>query len=530
MPDSSISQLDPLSGGSLAAADVLPVVDISGSETKKITAKDLVEYGIALIADGSIPGDKVDGDLPAGSIDTAELADKSVTAAKLADQSSALYTTPLPATGAFVGQIAVDKADDIAYIWNGSAWEALTAVTEVEATGAAPVVLTANLQDNKLSIGSGLAATTNANEFLAGPVDAGGTANYRKIAPADLPLATSSDPGASTPGSGLTVDSNGTLSIDNTVPSSTTNHIVTYDANGLVTGGRAITGPDLPPSTDSTPGVVRPGTGLVMGPDAELNHSNAVAAGDATKVSFDSEGHITAALPLQASDIPNLSYDQITSGEIGQGVLGDCAVEANNLCDYATVLMQEDNPGKGAFLGQLWWVPSTAQLYIYARGSGPQNVWRPVGFGALETRNLRWGGTIDANLGTLEVLTGFGVAEGLTSGEPIPAPSDKLSGMYFITQVEGNNVDRPNVNGVTFTAGDWLLCVNGSEGYIHIDANGGGGGGANSLNDLLDVEIGGASGPFGTIPAMTLTDKNIFKYDGGSGRWRNTDRIDGGDF
>ena len=533
MPDSSISQLDPLSGGSLAAVDVLPVVVISGSETKKITAKDLVEYGIALIADGSIPSDKVDGDLPAGSIDTSELADKSVTAAKLADQSSALYTTPLPATGSFIGQIAVDKADDIAYIWNGSAWEALTAVTEVEATGAAPVVLTANIQDNKLSIGSGLAATTNANEFLAGPADAGGAVSYRKIAPVDLPLATSSTPGASTPGSGLVVDSNGTLSVDNTVAPSSTNHVVTYDSSGLVTGGRAITGTDLPTATDSTPGVIRPGTGLVMGSNSTLNHSNNVSSGQGTKFTFDAEGHITGVLQLQASDIPALSFDQITSGEINTDQLAECAVEAPNICDYATVLMQEDNPGPGAYLGQLWFTPSTAQLRVYARGSGPQNIWVPVGFGALQANNLRWGGTIDADLGTIATLTAIGVAEGLTAGDVIPAPTDALGGMYFVTQVAGSSVNQPDVVGDSFTTGDWLLCVNTAQGYIRIEmtgGGGGGGGGANSLNDLIDVEIGSGGGPFSTIPAMSLSDKNIFKYDGGSGMWRNTDLIDGGDY
>ena len=196
--------------------------------------------------------------------------------------------------------------------------------------------------------------------------------------------------------------------------------------------------------------------------------------------------------------------------------------------------MQEEIPGQCDYLGQLWFTPSTEQLRVFARGSGPQNIWVPVGFGALQANNLRWGGTIDANLGTIGSLTAIGVSEGLSAGDPIPGPTDSLGGMYFVTQVEGNNINQPNVSGTTFTAGDWLLCINAAEGYVHIDAGvgggGGGGGGANYFNDLLDVEIGGSSGPFSTMPALTLSDKNIIKYDGGSGMWRNTDLIDGGDY
>ena len=63
--------------------DALPIVDGSASETKKITSKDLVQSGIALIDDGSIPSEKFNYTVPAGSIGTTELADGSVTAPKL---------------------------------------------------------------------------------------------------------------------------------------------------------------------------------------------------------------------------------------------------------------------------------------------------------------------------------------------------------------------------------------------------------------------------------------------------------------
>ena len=158
--------------------------------------------------------------------------------------------------------------------------------------------------------------------------------------------------------------------------------------------------------------------------------------------------------------------------------------------------MQEVNPGQGDFLGQLWYTPSTAQLRVYSRGSGPENIWLPVGFGALQANNLRWGGTYDADADKLAVLTAIAVSEGLTAGQAFPAPTDSLSGMYFICQVEGSSMAQPNLDGITHTAGDWALCLDQAQGWLHIDANGGGGGGgggAQFLNDLLDVTISGLS-------------------------------------
>ena len=50
--------------------------------------------------------------------------------------------------------------------------------------------------------------------------------------------------------------------------------------------------------------------------------------------------------------------------------------------------------------------------------------------------------------------------------------------------------------GVTYDAGDWVLCINEAQGWVRIDTmtgGGGGGGGASTLNDLLDVTITGAT-------------------------------------
>ena len=82
MADLRISELPLLPGAALATADVLPLTDVSASQTKRITAKDLIQYGVTLIDANSIPSDKFDIVLDDGSVTTAKLADGSVTAIK----------------------------------------------------------------------------------------------------------------------------------------------------------------------------------------------------------------------------------------------------------------------------------------------------------------------------------------------------------------------------------------------------------------------------------------------------------------
>lgn len=87
MPDLEISQLPALSGSGLQATDPIPLADISASETKKITAKDLVQSGVALIDSASIPATALSYPLSAGQIVEATIADSAVTNAKLANSS-----------------------------------------------------------------------------------------------------------------------------------------------------------------------------------------------------------------------------------------------------------------------------------------------------------------------------------------------------------------------------------------------------------------------------------------------------------
>ena len=526
MADKKITQLNQLTEPSISAGDVAAVADVSANETRKVTVPDLVQAGIRMLPDGTIPGNKLEED----SIDTSQLVDGAVTTDKIIDGA---VTSDKIADEA----VGTDQLEDGAVTTDKIADDAVTLEKLDENAFGRGLDKNADNIGITNNPGSGTQAGISWDDqgLITGAVD--------PVPPEDLPIATTTEVGAvSVPADGgLSVTGTGALSIDNTVTAATHTRI-TYDEHGLVTFGEDVRPEDLPIATSTTLGTVivpsvdaaGAATPLDIDGSGNLEHDeSSVTAGTYPKVGVDKFGHVITGSLLEAGDIPNISADQIEGGTLDPGVLGDCAIEANNICDYATCLMQEDNPGEGQFLGQFWYTPSTAQLRVYARGSGPENIWLPVGFGALQANNLRWGGTYNADTNQLGVLTAIAVSEGLTTGQPFPAPTDALSGIYFVCQVEGGNMTQPNLNGITHTTGDWALCLDQAQGWIHIDANaggGGGGGGAQYLNDLLDVNIGGTGGPFSTAPAMALADRQLFKYDGGEGMWKNTDLLDGGSF
>ena len=516
MADLKISELTLLAGSGLAADDELAIVDTSASETKKIVSKDLIQAGVQLIDDATIPNTKIAGGAPPGSIDTAALADAAVTAAKLADQSSGIYNTGLPATGAFVGQLAVDATDHKSYIWSGTAWTpfmgaaGLNTLTVV--AGTTPVLLSTAVAGDNTDITVELEPTTAAGQFLAGPTATNGPVVQRRIAGADLPTATTTTKG------GVVVNGNGltmageTIAINNTVAASAAFQVVTYDAYGLVTSGRGIIGADLPPATVTTPGVITPAPDLSVDVAGVLTHSNLIAAGTGTKVAYDANGHITASQPLDPTDIPDLDASKITSGALPTDRIADRSVTAIKLADYATAYIQDYKPSdSGNTIGQFWLNPLAQQIRMW-----DGNVWVPIGVGALAEQNLRFCGLFDATDGSITAVTSLGLNSGFKVGDVIPVMTEQLTGAYFVCEVPGNAVGQ--LPGVNFDAGDWIVGISTAVGWERIDTLNGGGGG--TLDSLVDVTIttpgagqvltyDGAFWVNQTIPSATFTSSGI---------------------
>jgi len=126
--DQRITELTQLSEENVEATDVLPIVDISASETKKVTAKDLFEAGATLAGASSINLAKLN-QASATKLGTTALADDAITAAKLADDSSIAYDSVAPASDNFEGRGYVNSTSKNLQIWDGSAFQQVIAPT-----------------------------------------------------------------------------------------------------------------------------------------------------------------------------------------------------------------------------------------------------------------------------------------------------------------------------------------------------------------------------------------------------------------
>ena len=447
MADKKISELNALTGSALASGDLVAVVDTSASETKKLTVGDLVANGVTLISDDTIPGAKIlfaaggiaTADIADAAISTAKVADDAITAAKLANESTVDLVTTLPGSGAFTGQLAVDTDDNTLYCWNGSAWLSLKAAGSINSVAGSTVGIvdiTVTTTSGAATIAAVINDTSAANQFLAGPTSAGGTATYRAIDGSDIPVATSSAKGGViVNGEGLRMDSN-TIEVDNDVTASSTHHVVTYSAKGLITGGRALTASDLPAATSSAKGAIIPGTGLEVDASGNLDHSNSVSAGTFTKVTIDAQGHVTTGDTLAASDIPNLAASKITSGTIPADRIASDAVTAAKLADSSVTKFggagATDNIvtfPDGDFKGQFFFDEKNEDLYIYTGQS-----FLPI---TVISGNLINAGTYDANTNLLSSVTTAGSAAGFTNGAALPAPASGNLNYYVVVDTSG---------------------------------------------------------------------------------------------
>jgi len=451
MADLRITELAALAGGDLAAGDLLAIADISASETKKITVTDLVGNATTLIADATIPGAKIlfssntiaGSALQDGTVDTTQLADDGVTAGKLADESTVDLVTTLPASGAFVGQIALDTDDSKIYCWNGTSWVSIKAagsINTVVGSGSGVVNISVSTSGDEVTISTTLDNTGAAAQFLAGPTGAAGAVAYRTIAGGDLPAATTTTKGAViVNGNGLTM-SGETVQIDNTVTAnSSTYQVVQYSAKGLVTDGRDITAADLPASTAGAIGAVSPGSGLSVDVAGTLNHTNTITPGNYTKVTVDAQGHVSAGTTLADTDIPDIPASKITSGTFTAGLYGTNSITGGKLANFATVKFGGAGSTEGIvtfptadYTGQMFFDSTNGDLYLF-----DGNTYQPV---TVISGDLVYAGTYDASTNLVKSTTTQGSAAGFTAGAALPAASETNVRFYVVVSDSGTGV------------------------------------------------------------------------------------------
>jgi len=449
MADLKISELGALAGGDLVAADELAIVDDSASETKKITVSNLIANGVTLISDDAIPGAKIL--FGAGDIATAALADSAVTAAKIAndavtaakiaDNVIVSLASTLPTSGSYTGQLALDTDDNNVYVWNGSAWLSIKAPGSVNAftnTTAGVINISTAVSGGTATITASIDDTTSAAQFLAGPVGSAGTVGYRTIDGGDLPTATTtSKGGVIVNGGGLTLSTD-TIQIANSVSASSVNHLVQYDANGLITAGSTIGSSDLPVATSSAKGAVFIGSGggLTVNASGNLSVDNAVTSGTYTKVTVTAKGLVSAGATLTDADIPDHSAAKLTSGTISTSRIASDAITAAKLADQSTTKFGgaagSDNVTifpSGDFQGQFFYDETTQDLYIYT-GSA----FVPI---TVLSGNLVNAGAYNANTNQMSSVTSAGSSAGFAVGNALPAPSTTNLNHYAVVDTSG---------------------------------------------------------------------------------------------
>ena len=315
MADLQITGLVSLNEASIAPDDELAVADVSQTETKKVTVKDLVNAvvtasGTSFLADGAIPGAKI-GTLGTGLVDTATIIDNKVTNVKIETSTSAT-------TGIDGGQKLRDGTVTVAKLDSTKFDRGLSVASA------------------KLGIANSITAGTKSGITYT---DQGLISGVADLVATDLPEATSSAIGAVKVESGslLEVSNTGAIDIkDVSGLSAGTYASVTVNAKGQVTSGStSASATTIPAATTTVKGGVIVPTSGGLAVDANGNLSIAtqgsVSAGDYAKVTVNTKGIVTGTGTLAAADIPDHSAAKLTSGTIPAARIGSSAINADRL-------------------------------------------------------------------------------------------------------------------------------------------------------------------------------------------------------
>lgn len=352
MADQRITQLTQLNEVDVAATDVLPIVDISASETKKVTAKDLFEAGASL-ADNS-------------SIDLAKL-----------NQSS---TTKL-------GTVALDNsAVTYAKIQNVSATDRLLGrstagagvVEEIPLTAAGRALIDdADAAAQRTTLGLGTIATQDASAIAVtgGTITGGTITGITDLAVADGGTG-ASDAGTARTNLGLAIGtdiqafdaglqsiSGLTTSADQTVYTTASD---TYATTSLTSFGRSLIDDSDAATARTTLGL---GTLATQSGTFSGTHSGTTSGTNTGDQTITLTGDVTGS--GTGSFATSIATDAVTAAKIASNAvttakINAAAVTAAKLAaDSSTVISGNTPSGSGAFVGQQWFNTNTALAYVW---------------------------------------------------------------------------------------------------------------------------------------------------------------------
>ena len=352
MADQRITQLTQLNEVDVAATDVLPIVDISASETKKVTAKDLFEAG-ATLADSS-------------SIDLAKLNQASVTK---------LGTTALDNSAVTYAKIQNVSATD-KLLGRSSAGAGV--VEEISLTAAGRALLDdADAAAQRTTLGLGTIATQDASTvaITGGTITGGTITGITDLAVADGGTG-ASDAGTARTNLGVAIGtdvqaydaglqsiSGLTTSADQTVYTTGSD---TYATTSLTSFGRS-----LIDDTDAATARTTLGLGTLATQSGTFSgtHSGTTSGTNTGDQTITLTGDVTGS--GTGSFATTIANDAVTAAKIASSAvttakINAAAVTAAKLAaDSSTIISGNTPSGSGAFVGQQWFNTNTALAYAW---------------------------------------------------------------------------------------------------------------------------------------------------------------------
>ncbi len=352
MADQRITQLTQLNEVDVAATDVLPIVDISASETKKVTAKDLFEAG-ATLADSS-------------SIDLAKLNQASVTK---------LGTTALDNSAVTYAKIQNVSATD-KLLGRSSAGAGV--VEEISLTAAGRALLDdADAAAQRTTLGLGTIATQDASTvaITGGTITGGTITGITDLAVADGGTGASDADTARTNlgvaigtnvqayDAGLQSISGLTTSADQTVYTTASD---TYATTSLTSYGRS-----LIDDTDAATARTTLGLGTLATQSGTFSgtHSGTTSGTNTGDQTITLTGDVTGS--GTGSFATTIANDAVTAAKIASSAvttakINAAAVTAAKLAaDSSTIISGNTPSGSGAFVGQQWFNTNTGLAYAW---------------------------------------------------------------------------------------------------------------------------------------------------------------------
>jgi hypothetical protein len=376
LADQRITQLTALSKAGVAATDVLPIADVSASQTKKVTAKDLVDAGLDLIDASSIDLDKLD-QASVTKLGTTALADDAVTAAKLADDSSIAVETTAPITDNFEGRGYFNSTSGNLQVFNGSTYQQVIAPTagigDLQVTTgklADGAVTTAKVTalDTAAYADSSVTTAKIADGAVTGAKIANDSITATQIAPSAVGASELADDAVDT---AAIVDANVTEAklADGAVTTAKLGDLAVTDAKIAAT---TISYGKLNLADGSVPGAKLTDATVTSAKLAASAVGTAAVADDAVTTAKLADSAITTAKVADAAittakvDAAGLAAAAIAADAITTDKVLDGAITGAKMADDSATIVQAGTPtGSGDFEGQQWFDTNTSVQYVW---------------------------------------------------------------------------------------------------------------------------------------------------------------------